>query len=100
MLGVFMARDFLLFFVCWELVLVPMYFIIAIWGGTRRIYAAFKFIIYTLVGSVVMMLAFWRCTSALRAVPVLQLRHRRADAHLGTGGLQWWVFWRSSWAFA
>src|ERR1044071_6183530 len=52
MLGVFMALDFLLFFVFWETVLVPMYFIIAIWGGQRRVYAAIKFIIYTLIGSV------------------------------------------------
>src|SRR5262249_2675958 len=56
MLGVFMARDFLLFFVFWETVLVPMYFIIAIWGGSRRTYAAIKFMIYTLIGSVLMFL--------------------------------------------
>ena len=56
MLGVFMALDFLLFFVFWETVLVPMYFIIAIWGGPRRVYAAMKFIIYTLIGSVLMLL--------------------------------------------
>ncbi|HLH20554.1 MAG TPA: NADH-quinone oxidoreductase subunit M [Bryobacteraceae bacterium] len=56
MLGVFMALDFLLFFVFWETVLVPMYFIIALWGGHRRIYAAIKFMIYTLVGSVLMLL--------------------------------------------
>ena len=56
MVGVFMALDFLLFFVFWELVLVPMYFIIAIWGGERRVYAATKFIVYTLIGSVLMFL--------------------------------------------
>ena len=56
MLGVFMALDFLLFFVFWETVLVPMYFIIAIWGGQRNVYAAIKFIIYTLIGSVLMLL--------------------------------------------
>jgi NADH-quinone oxidoreductase subunit M len=49
MAGVFMALDFLLFFMFWELVLVPMYFLIAIWGGERRSYAATKFIVYTLV---------------------------------------------------
>src|SRR5947207_14003828 len=58
MLGVFMALDFLLFFVFWETVLVPMYFIIAIWGGQRRIYASIKFMIYTLIGSVLMLLGF------------------------------------------
>ena len=56
MLGVFMALDFLLFFVFWETVLVPMYFIIAIWGGQRRVYAAIKFMIYTLIGCVLMLL--------------------------------------------
>ena len=56
MLGVFMSLDFLLFFVFWETVLVPMYFIIAIWGGQRRQYAAMKFIVYTLIGSVLMFL--------------------------------------------
>src|SRR5258708_36160791 len=56
MLGVFMALDFLLFFVFWETVLVPMYFIIAIWGGPRRAYASIKFVIYTLIGSVLMLL--------------------------------------------
>src|SRR3954453_12711253 len=56
MLGVFMALDCLLFFVFWETVLVPMYFIIGIWGGPRRVYAAIKFMIYTLIGSVLMFL--------------------------------------------
>src|SRR6185369_17195674 len=56
MLGVFMSLDFLLFFVFWEMVLVPMYFIIAIWGGPRRAYASIKFVIYTLIGSVLMLL--------------------------------------------
>src|SRR3954469_8381940 len=56
MLGVFMALDFLLFFVFWETVLVPMYFIIAIWGGPRRSYASIKFMIYPLIGSVLMLL--------------------------------------------
>src|SRR3984957_2451941 len=56
MLGVFMSLDMLLFFVFWETTLVPMYFIIAIWGGQRRAYAAIKFIIYTLIGSVLMLL--------------------------------------------
>ena len=50
MLGVFMSLDFLLFFIFWETGLVPMYFIIAIWGGPRRVYAAMKFVIYTLIG--------------------------------------------------
>src|SRR5499427_1358456 len=56
MLGVFMAMDFLLFFIFWETVLAPMYFIIAIWGGQRRGYAAIKFMIYTSIGSILMLL--------------------------------------------
>ncbi len=56
MLGAFMALDFLLFFLFWEVMLVPMYFLIGIWGSDRRLYSALKFFLYTLVGSVVMLL--------------------------------------------
>ena len=56
MLGAFMALDFLLFFLFWEVMLVPMYFLIGVWGGGRRLYSAIKFFLYTLVGSVVMLL--------------------------------------------
>ena len=57
MLGVFMALDLFLFYFFWEIMLVPMYFIIGIWGHTRRLYAAIKFFLYTLAGSVLMLLA-------------------------------------------
>jgi NADH-quinone oxidoreductase subunit M len=57
MLGTFCALDFFLFYVFWELTLVPMYFLIGIWGGPRREYAAIKFFLYTLAGSVAMLLA-------------------------------------------
>ncbi|HEX9531921.1 MAG TPA: NADH-quinone oxidoreductase subunit M [bacterium] len=57
MLGVFAALDFFLFYIFWEITLVPMYFLIAIWGGPRREYAAIKFFLYTLVGSLAMLLA-------------------------------------------
>jgi NADH-quinone oxidoreductase subunit M len=56
MLGVFMANDFFLFFVFWEAMLVPMYLLIGIWGGPRKLYAAIKFFLYTLTGSVLMLL--------------------------------------------
>src|SRR6187455_638381 len=56
MLGAFMSLDFLLFFLFWEVMLVPMYFLIGIWGSDRRLYSAIKFFLYTLVGSVVMLL--------------------------------------------
>jgi NADH-quinone oxidoreductase subunit M len=57
MLGVFMALDLVLFYVMWEVMLVPMYFIIGIWGGERRIYASVKFFIYTMIGSLLMLVA-------------------------------------------
>src|SRR5271163_2703522 len=56
MLGVFMALDFFLFFMFWEAMLVPMYLLIGIWGGPRKLYAAIKFFLYTLAGSVLMLL--------------------------------------------
>ena len=55
MLGVFMALDFLVFYVFWEIMLVPMYFLIGVWGGPRKLYAAIKFFLYTLTGSVLML---------------------------------------------
>ena len=56
MLGVFMSLDFFLFYVFWEVMLVPMYFLIGVWGSDRRLYAAIKFFLYTLAGSVLMLL--------------------------------------------
>src|SRR5437867_3180071 len=56
MLGVFMSLDFFLFYVFWEVMLVPMYFLIGIWGGNNRLYAAIKFFLYTLLGSVLILL--------------------------------------------
>ena len=55
LIGVFCALDFFLFFVFWEVSLVPMYFLIGIWGHERRIYAAVKFFLYTMAGSVLML---------------------------------------------
>jgi NADH-quinone oxidoreductase subunit M len=57
MVGVFLALDFFLFYVFWELMLVPLYFIIGIWGGERRLYASIKFFLYTLAGSLLMLVA-------------------------------------------
>jgi NADH-quinone oxidoreductase subunit M len=57
MLGSFLAMDAVLFYVFWELSLIPMYFIVGIWGGSRRIYATVKFFIYTMAGSILMLLA-------------------------------------------
>ncbi|HET6595800.1 MAG TPA: NADH-quinone oxidoreductase subunit M [Anaerolineales bacterium] len=57
MMGVFLAQDLFLFYIFWEFTLVPMYFIIGIWGGPRRVYAAIKFFLYTMAGSILMLLA-------------------------------------------
>jgi NADH-quinone oxidoreductase subunit M len=57
MIGVFVALDLFLFYIFWELVLIPMYLIIGIWGGANRIYATMKFVLYTLVGSLLMLVA-------------------------------------------
>ena len=57
MIGVFIALDLFLFYIFWEIVLVPMYLIIGIWGGANRIYATMKFVLYTLVGSLLMLVA-------------------------------------------
>ena len=57
MIGVFASLDFFLFYVFWEVMLIPMYFLIGVWGGERRIYAAMKFVLYTMIGSVLMLVA-------------------------------------------
>ena len=94
MIGVFLARDFLLFFFFWELTLVPMYFIIAIWGGPRRSYAAIKFVIYTLIGSVLMLLgilALYSIHGQESGVYTFEI-----DALVGTTlppQIAWWIFW-------
>ncbi len=70
MIGVFLALDFFLFYVFWEVMLLPMYFLIGVWGGPRREYAAIKFFLYTLAGSVLMLIAILMLyfNSDLRAV--------------------------------
>ena len=57
MLGVFLATDLVLFYIFWEFTLVPMYFLIGMWGGERRVYAAVKFFLFTMAGSLLMLLA-------------------------------------------
>src|SRR5262249_46428160 len=57
MVGTFLALDLFLFYVFWEVMLVPMYFIIGAWGGDRRLYASIKFVLYTMVGSLLMLVA-------------------------------------------
>src|SRR5438128_6502191 len=57
MLGCFAALDLFTFYVYWEVMLIPMYFIIGIWGGDRRLYASIKFFLYTMIGSLLMLVA-------------------------------------------
>src|SRR5436853_4599414 len=61
MLGVFISLDMFLFYVFWEVMLVPMYFLIGVWGGPRRIYAALKFVLFTMAGSLLMLVAILYC---------------------------------------
>ncbi len=78
MLGTFMALDLFLFYVFWEVVLVPMYFLIGIWGGGRREYSAFKFFVYTLAGSLAMLLgilALYFRTHTFDMVALAQMGH-------------------------
>jgi NADH-quinone oxidoreductase subunit M len=93
MLGAFMALDFLLFFLFWEVMLVPMYFLIGIWGSANRLYSAIKFFLYTLVGSVVMLLGilalyfYNHSVTNVYTFDVTQF-HRLSVPF----NLQWWVF--------
>ena len=90
MLGVFVALDYFLFYIFWELVLVPMYFIIGIWGGPRREYAAIKFFIYTLAGSVVMLVGILALyfQSGLNTFDILAIAERANFPP----SLQYWIF--------
>jgi len=94
MLGAFMSLDFLLFFLFWEVMLVPMYFLIGIWGSANRLYSAIKFFLYTLVGSVVMLLgilalyfAYTDPATGQHTFDVTQFHRHGFDPTL-----QWWVF--------
>jgi NADH-quinone oxidoreductase subunit M len=98
MLGVFMSLDFVLFYVFWEVMLVPMYFLIAVWGSERRLYAAIKFFLFTLAGSVLMLLAilaiyYYRGTFDIREI----LMHPFTTQF---GWLEKWLFWGFFFAFA
>ena len=104
MLGVFCSLDFILFYVFWEVMLVPMYFLIGVWGGPRRLYAAIKFFLYTLVGSVLMLvgiltLYFYNAgglaalgLQGLGNVPTFSIPHLFTIAPLIPSGVQFWVF--------
>ncbi len=104
MIGTFCALDMFLFYVFWEIMLVPMYFIIGIWGGPRKLYAAIKFFLYTLAGSVLMLLSilalYFFNTSGIPFLNIAGLGNPATFSvlqfhqigHLIPSGLQWWIF--------
>src|SRR5271168_1939447 len=98
MLGVFMSLDFVLFYVFWEVMLVPMYFLIGVWGGDRRLYAAIKFFLYTLAGSVLMLLAILAIYYYRGTLDIRQILEHPFTAQ--DGWLQKWLFWGFFFAFA
>ena len=103
MLGVFMSLDILLFYVMWEVMLVPMYFIIGIWGGERRIYASLKFFIYTMAGSLLMLVGIVYLYQAginpMTGESSFSYDHLLSTARIGgTAGL--WLFGAFFLAFA
>ncbi|HUE55053.1 MAG TPA: NADH-quinone oxidoreductase subunit M [Candidatus Udaeobacter sp.] len=104
MIGVFVSLDFFLFYVFWEVMLVPMYFLIGVWGSDRRLYAAIKFFLYTLAGSVVMLLAI---LALYFYAPVSPSGTRTFDvptlltaAQGFADPLKVWLFWGLFFAFA
>ncbi len=96
MLGVFLSLDLFLFYIFWEFTLVPMYFLIGIWGGPNRVYAAVKFFLYTMAGSLLMLLAIlWLGISqGTFSVPEII-----ANAAI-PGNIQIWLFLAFAAAFA
>ena len=101
MIGVFLSLDFFLFYVFWELVLVPMYFIIGVWGGPRKLYAAIKFFLYTLAGSVLMLLGILTLyfqhfeQFGIYTFEIAELMKLNLPL-----GMQQWVFWAFFLGFA
>ncbi len=87
MVGVFVALDIVLFYVFFEGILIPMYLIIGVWGGPRRIYAAFKFFLYTLAGSVLFLVALIVMYLQTGTTEIPELMNARFDP-----SLQWWLW--------
>lgn len=96
MLGVFLAQDMVLFYIFWEFTLIPMYFLIGIWGGARRVYATVKFFLFTMAGSILMLLAIlWLgLNTGTFAVPEL------AGGGIIPAAAQIWLFLAFGLAFA
>ncbi|MFQ5683256.1 MAG: NuoM family protein [Candidatus Binatia bacterium] len=99
MMGVFVALDFFLFYIFWELMLLPMYFLIGIWGGPRREYAAIKFFLYTLLGSVVMLLAILALYFTSNPHTFDMTRLMAQSSNYSTAVVPFWPFDRLGWGF-
>lgn len=96
MIGVFSSLDFFLFYLFWEAMLIPMYLLIGVWGGPNRVYAAIKFFLYTLVGSVLMLVGIIVLYfEAGRTFDILELVKKTYPYHI-----QFWLFWAFFAAFA
>src|SRR6202790_1670296 len=104
MLGVFLSLDFFLFYVFWEVMLVPMYFLIGVWGSDRRLYAAIKFFLYTLAGSVIMLLAilalYFYAPVPAGGTRTFDVPTLLAAAQHFSDPLKVWLFWGFFFAFA
>ena len=89
--GVFLAQDLFLFYIFWEFTLVPMYFLIGIWGAEERIYAAVKFFLYTMAGSLLMLLAIlWLGNEAgTFSVPDILAKLNNGDLTFSTATGRW-----------
>src|SRR5437773_6680259 len=95
MIGVIIALDLFLFYVMWEVMLIPMYFIIGVWGGDNRLYAAIKFFIYTFFGSLLMLVAIivlYLHAAAVTGVYSFSYAHLLAQAPLLGSSTAWWLF--------
>jgi len=102
MIGVFISLDLFLFYVFFEVMLLPMYFLIGIWGGPRREYAAIKFLLYTLFGSVfilvaILILYFWQGSATVdgftgHSFDLVQLTSIASETSYYPRSVQWWVF--------
>ncbi len=95
MIGVFCSLDFLLFYVFWEAMLIPMYLLIGVWGGPNRLYASIKFFLYTLVGSVLMLVGIIYLYNYSGTFNIVTLESLRLPL-----GMQMWLFWAFFAAFA
>src|SRR5437667_282405 len=102
MIGVFVSLDLFLFYVMWEVMLIPMYFIIGVWGGDNRLYAAIKFFIYTFFGSLLMLVAILVLyLHAGRETGVYSFGYMHLLSHVATlGSIAWWLFAAFFLAFA